>query len=199
MDLPAFLTALKSTLPVISQGTEKLVNCNSYSLMSPPVWLQIKGQGIRSFLVKLGGRFARIKNKSGWRITVFHERSSLKELEHLSCKETKDRSSITPVWALIPAAVMSRTVSDKRSAKGSDVGRALVIQRVVIFPLQQCWVDTSAKHSEHGAFSRSVWGVHRGCCDPWSSDCFQQLRALFQDPNNDVWNNILPNLLPPLI
>lgn len=131
---------------------------------------------------KTGRKDCKDKEESGWRITVFHKRSSLKELKHLSCKETKDRSSITPVWALISPDLMSSTVSDKRSAKGSDVGRALLIQRVVIFLLQQHWVNASAKYSEHCAFSWGVGGAHRGCHDPWSSDCFQQLRALFQDP-----------------
>lgn len=125
----------------------------------------------------------------------------LLKLKHLSRKETKDRSSITPVWARIPSDLTSRTVSDKRSAKGSAVGRALVIQRVVIFLLQRHWVDTSAKCGERCAFSWSLWGVTARL--PWPVQLWPLPTAERfipgSCPNSNARNNILPNLLAPLI
>lgn len=108
----------------------KTCNCNSYSLMSPPFWLQsLKGQGIRGFLEKTcrkdynGNEPGRGENNS-----VPCE-ELLKEIRaHLSRKATKYRSSIILIWALISGDLMSRTMSGKDHQRIVMLEEMLVIQ-----------------------------------------------------------------------
>lgn len=165
---------------MISESREKVVNCNPYSLTSPPSWLQIKGQGIRCFLVKLGGSIARIKegvrvenNCAPWDELLkgikapLMERDKRQKLHYTNVSTDPHRSYEQGcVW---------REISKGKWCWESPANSEWWL-------LQQHWGDTSAQCREHCAFSWGVWGAHWCCWDSCSSDCSQKLRALFHDP-----------------
>lgn len=93
---------------------------------------------------------------------------------------------------------MSRTVSDETSAKGSDVG---IIQRVVIFLLQQHWVDNAAKVQWALCFQLGCVRYSPQLLWPREFWLLPAAESFIPGscPNSDVWNNILPNPLAPLI
>lgn len=136
--------------------------------------------------------------ESGWRITVFHKRSSLKELKHLPCKETRGQKFHYTSVSSDPCRSYEQHCVWQEISKG-----------------KWCWESTA--NSESGDFSSAAalgwyfsqvqWALcfQLGCgrCSlglPWPVELWllPAVESFIPGscPNNDVQNNILPDLLP---